>query len=247
VAAPLTFGKVSDVDPVWAPDGSRIAYHSFRNGLYAIFQRASNLSGGENLLLESRVSATPSDWSADGRFLLCYNVRRQLCLLPLNSGSADRKLIPLESSESHQFQGRFSPDGRWIAYSSDESGRYQIYVRPFEVSSATGASDAKVTPVTGKWPVSKDGGTAPRWRREGKELFYLSSDRNVMAVKVSTSGSFQADVPQALFKLPAGVGVGAWDVSSDGKQFLIAVPLEAQAPTQPKFSVVLNWQASLKK
>jgi Tol biopolymer transport system component len=207
-------------------------------------QKASNLSGDENLLLESRGGETPSDWSADG-FLLCYNSRRQLCLLPFNSGSADRKLVPLESSEFHQFEGRFSPDGRWIAYSSDDSGRYQIYVRPFEVSSATKAADAKGAPVTGKWPVSKDGGTTPRWRHDGKELFYVGSDGNAMAVEVSTNGLFQAGVPKTLFKAPAGVF--AWDVSSDGKRFLMSVPSAPSTATQPKFTVVLNWQSALNK
>jgi len=235
VATPLTSGKVSNVSPVWAPDGSRIAYFSFRNGHYDIFQIASNFSGGENLLLESENGVTPSDWSADG--LLFFNSRRQLSLLPLNSGNADPKLIPLESSGR---QGRFSPDGHWIAYSSNVSGRNEIYLRPFELSSATKASDAKGTPVTGKTPVSKDGGTNPRWR--GKELFYRGSDASVMAVDVSTSEL--VGITQTLSKVPAGA---PWDVSSDGKRFLVAVPLEAQTATQRKYTVVLNWQASLKK
>jgi hypothetical protein len=93
--------------------------------------------------------------------------------------------------------------------------------------------------------VSKDGGTAPLWRRDGKELFYLGSDGNAMAVEVSTSGLFQAGVPKTLFKVPAGVS--AWDVSSDGKRFLMGVPPAASAATQPKFTVVLNWQAALNK
>jgi eukaryotic-like serine/threonine-protein kinase len=244
VPAPLTFGRVWDTNPVWSHDGSRIAYASFRSGLGAVFQKASNLSGDENLLFESQGDKDLSDWSADN-FLLCYNSSHQLSLLSINSGSADRKLIPLESSEFHQFGGRFSPDGRWIAYSSDDSGRYEIYVRPFEVSSATRASDAKGTPVTGKWPVSKDGGTAPRWRRDGKELFYLGSDGNAMVVEVSTSGSFQAGVPQKMFTLPAGAS--AWDVSRDGKRFLMTVPSAASTVTQPKFTVVLNWQAALNR
>jgi hypothetical protein len=93
--------------------------------------------------------------------------------------------------------------------------------------------------------VSKDGGTAPLWRRDGKELFYLGSDGNAMAVEVSTSGSFQAGVPKTLFKVPAGVS--AWDVSSDGKRFLMVVPSAARAATQPKFTVVLNWQTALNR
>jgi serine/threonine protein kinase/Tol biopolymer transport system component len=246
VPAPLTFGKFSNKNPVWAPD-NRIAFGSFRNGHVSIFQIASNFSGKENLLVDSVDSVgdgvTPSDWSADGRFLLFYNsgvqVSHQLSLLPLNTGNADLKLIPLESSGR---QGRFSPDGHWIAYSSNESGRPEIYLRPFEPSSATKASDAKGTPAPFKIPVSKDGGTDPRWR--GKELFYRSSDGNVMAVDVSTSGSIKVGVPKPL-KIPAAGG--AWDVFLNGQQFLMAVPLEAQGATQRKYAVVLNWQTSLKK
>ena len=141
--------------------------------------------------------------------------------------------------------GRFSPDGRWIAYHSDESGRNEIYVRPFDASSTVGSSSAGSAPVTGKWMVSKDGGTTAVWRGDGKELFYLSLDGTAMAVDVNTSGAFQAGVPKALFKVPAGELF--WDVSSDGKRFLMTVPSGTTASAPDKFTVVLNWQAALKK
>jgi len=111
-------------------------------------------------------------------------------------------------------------------------------------SLAAATPTRKGTPVAGKWMVSKDGGTSPLWRRDGKELFYLSNG-TAMAVDVSISGVFQAGVPKALFKVPAGVLW--WDVSSDGKRFLMATPSAVGASAPPKFTVVLNWQAALKK
>jgi eukaryotic-like serine/threonine-protein kinase len=146
-------------------------------------------------------------------------------------------------SESDGRRARFSPDGRWIAYASNESGNGEIYVRPFDTSSAMGSSSAGSTAVTGKWMVSKDGGDAPLWRRDGKELFYLSRDGMAMAVAVSTGGVFQAGIPKALFKVPPGVLF--WDATADGKRFLMTAP--SAAAVQAKFTVVLNWQAGLKK
>jgi eukaryotic-like serine/threonine-protein kinase len=169
----------------------------------------------------------------------------KIWLLPLGGG-ADRKPVLVEHSQFNEANGRFSPDGRWIAYHSDESGRYEIYVRPFDPSSAMGTSPAGATPVTGKWMVSKDGGNTAVWRGDGKKLFYLSLDGTAMAVDVSTSGVFQAGVPKALFKVPHGVLF--WDVSSDGKRFLMAAPgANANSSVPPPFTVVLNWQAGLKK
>ena len=166
-------------------------------------------------------------------------------LLPLDGG-ADHKPIRVDNSEFNEAAGRISPDGRWIAYSSDESGRGEIYVRPFDASSATGTAAGSGTPVTGKWMVSKDGGTTPLWRHDGKELFYLSAvGGEAMAVEVTTSGVFQAGIPKPMFKVPAGVLF--WDVSADGRRFLMAAPSGANAAAQLPFTVVLNWQAALKK
>jgi eukaryotic-like serine/threonine-protein kinase len=151
----------------------------------------------------------------------------------------------MEQSEFTQALGRFSPDGRWIAYASDESGRSEIYVRPFDASFAMGSSANGGGPVTGKWMVSKDGGNVPLWRRDGKELFYLSNDGMAISVEVNTHGVFEAGVPKSMFKVPTGVLF--WDVSSDGKRFLMAAPSATNAGAPPKFTVVLNWQSALKK
>jgi len=142
--------------------------------------------------------------------------------------------------------GRFSPDGRWIAYTSEESGKRQVYVQPFDASAASGSPSAGGARITGKWMVSNDGGGTPLWERDGKQLFYLFLDGDAMAVDVNTNGIFQAGVPKPLFKLPSGVLF--WDISPDGKRFLMVAPPSATgAAAQPKFTVVVNWESALNK
>ena len=249
VTTRFTFDSAWDFNPVWSQDGRHIAFASNRDGNFELYQKASNLAGEDELLFKSGEQKVPSSWSPDGRYLLYYNpfVHSQIWLLPLGLEGANHKPVRVANSEFNEAAARFSPDGRWIAYSSDESGRSEIYVRPFEVSSATGTSAANETPVTGKWMVSKDGGHRALWRHDGKELFYLSLDGSAMAVDVSTSGVFQAGIPKALFKTPRGTLF--WDVFPDGKRFLMAAPsaASASAAAQPPFTVVLNWQAELKK
>ena len=246
VTTRFTFDSDWDANPVWSPDGSRIAFGSNRGGQFDLYQKTSNLAGEDELLFKSSESKVPSSWSPDGRILLYYNVTPlpfHLWLLPLGGGEADRKPVRIGHSEFNEIWAKISPDGRWIAYHSDESGKDQIYVRPFDPSLVSGSPSAGGTPLKGKWMVSKDGGTTAVWRRDGKELFYLSLDGAAMAVEVSTSGVFQAGVPKVLFKVPGGVLF--WDATPDGKRFLMAAPSSGSAP--PPFSVVLNWQAALKK
>ena len=246
VTTRFTFDSAWDQQPVWSPDGSRLAFTSNKNSTYDLYQKASNLVGEEELLFTSTDVKSAHSWSPDGRFLLYYTVNQpqHLWLLPV-AGGTDRKPILVEQSQFNEVAGCFSPNGRWIAYTSDESGKNEIYVRPFDPSLATGTPAGKGAPVTGKWMVSKDGGNSALWRRDGKELFYLSSDGTAMAVDVSITGVFQAGVPKALFKVPAGVAW--WDISPDGQRFLMAVPAATTPSTPPKFTVVLNWQAALKK
>jgi len=247
----FTFDSGWDALPVWSPDGSHIAFGSERGGLFDLYQKTSNLAGEDELLLKTTEGsgALPSSWSSDGRFLLYSDggAPNRMWLLPVG-GEADRKSVRLDTSQFNEADSRFSPDGRWIAYSSDESGNNQVYVRPFDTSAATGSPPADGTSVIGKWMVSKDGGLNPMWRRDGKELFYLSAmGGTAMAVEVNTGDVFQAGVPKQLFKVPAGVLF--WDVSADGNKFLMAAPSGAGPTSQPQppFTVVLNWQAALKK
>jgi eukaryotic-like serine/threonine-protein kinase len=252
VTTRFTFDSRRDLHPVWSPDGSRIVFGSdSRSGAVDLYQKASNLAGEDERLYKSNDNKAPSSWSPDGRFLLFFNFNNapsQIWLLPFGGGGGDRKAIPLERSQFNQQFGRFSPDGRWIAYESDESGRWELYVRPFDASAATG-SPAAGAAATGKWMVSKGGGRNPRWSHDGKELLYLSSlGGTMMTVPVNTSSVFQAGIPKPLFKVPAGVYL--WDVSPDGKRFIMAAPSAASAsvlPPSPKYTVVLNWTSLLKK
>jgi eukaryotic-like serine/threonine-protein kinase len=213
---------------------------------FDLYDKPSNLAGNDEILVKSGSHKMPSSWSPDARYLLFFNPipPSRVWVLPTATG-AERKPVAFEQSEFDEELGRFSPDGRWIAYTSNESGRLEIYVRPFNASLLTGSPPGAQTPVSGKWMVSKGGGNVALWRRDGKELFYISLDGTAMAVDVNTSGIFQAGVPKPLFKLPPGVTF--WDVSPDGKRFVMAAPPSASAATQPSFAVVLNWQAGLKK
>jgi len=245
VATRFTFSPASDTGPVWSPDGSRIAFASSRGGQFGLYQKASNLAGEDELLFKSSDFKIPSSWSPDGSALLYYFAGRssELWALPLGGGAAERKPARVASSEFDEAMGRFSPDGRWVAYQSNESGKDEIYVRPFDTSSAAGPSSTTSTPLTGKWLVSNGGGDSPLWRGDGKELYYLSPDGMAMAVAVNTGGVFQAGVPKPLFKVPASLIF--WDVSADGRRFLLPAPSGASAATP--FTVLLNWQAGLKK
>ena len=158
----------------------------------------------EELLLKSGEDKIPTSWSRDGRFLLFTatdsDSRYEIWALPLEG---NKKPFPFLHTEFDNDDGRFSPDGRWIAYSSDESGRDEIYVRAFSPDSAAAASDAG-----GKWLISTGGGIQPRWRGDAKELYYLAPDGKLMAADIATNPVFRAGPPRALFQAPPGTG--AW-------------------------------------
>jgi Tol biopolymer transport system component len=231
----LTIQGASNVAQ-WSPDGVSLVFASFNNGGIDLSERPSNMSAPEGVLL--KLSAPPilfpSDWSSDGRYLAYYrtdsNSSIQLWILPM---FGDRKPFPLVHAEFNESQGQFSPDGRWMAYVSDESGAPEIYVTSFP------------TPG-GIRQISTAGGSQPRWRRDGKELFYVALDRNMMAVTVNTGGTFEADAPRALFEtgLPPTPIRQGYSVSPDGQRFLLAVPVEAASPGM---TLVQNWTALLKK
>jgi Tol biopolymer transport system component len=236
----LTYDQVRATFPVWSADGSSVIFGSIRGSDVNLYLKLASGAGDERLLLKSDAGykyATSS--SRDGRFLL-YTVenpetKTDLWVLPLRG---DRKPTPFLRTEFNERSGQFSPDGHWIAYTSDESGSDEIYVREFSSGSAQGSWDA-----AGKWLISKGGGTNPRWRGDGRELFYVASDGKLMSVDISAKPVFQAAAPKPLFQLPLG-SIGG-DVTADGRRFLIGVPV-AQSASVP-FTVVLNWQTTLKK
>ena len=238
----FTFDRGQEFMAVWSPNGSRIIFSSDRDGSVNLYQKVSNGAGTEEALLKSNERKYAYDWSQDGRFLL-YAVagpKSSLWVLPLTD---DQKPKAYLQTESNTHQARFSADSRWVAYTSDESGQNEVYVRPFP--SASG----------GKWMVSNGGGSQPRWRRDGKELFYISADSKLVSVEVAAaSGSFQAGIPKALFAAPIFGGatvlnVTRYDVTADGKKFLInSLPTETtSAAPSPPIIVVLNWAAGLKR
>jgi dipeptidyl aminopeptidase/acylaminoacyl peptidase len=228
--------------PVWSPDGVQLAYATYNVvGLssYEIRRKSWNMSGKEELLLRGSSLAFPRDWSPDGKWLL-YSTTGDLWLLPLEG---DHKPIPFtQTPASNEDFGQFSPDGKWMAYASNESGQDQVYVQPIP---ATGA----------KWQLSSAGGSYPKWRSDGKELFFLAADGKLMAVPIaftgarnpSSSGGFESGAPQALFDIGDGNLGATWayQPGAGGQHFLIAVPSSGEKP--PAITVVLNWQAGLKK
>jgi Tol biopolymer transport system component len=222
--------------PVWSPDGRTVVFAMVGNGLVDLGQRPSNMSTSEQILLKLNAPPIlfPSDWSSDGRYLAYYRTdpktQLDLWILPL---FGDRKPFPFARSEFNESQGQFSPDGKWLAYASDEGGTPQIYVQSFPAPG-------------GKWQVSTAGGSQPRWRRDGKELFYVALDRKLMAVPVKTGAAFEAETPRALFEttLPTTPLRQVYAAAPDGQRFLLAGPVEAASLPM---TIVENWTAALKK
>ncbi len=244
----LTFHQSPGSSPVWSADGNRIIFAAGATPLDTLFEKASSGAGEEKELYKKPGEIkTPTSWSRDGRFLLYHttNVPKtgsDLWVLPLEG---DRKPVLLLGTEFNELQGRFSPDMRWIAYRSNESGRDEIYVRPFSASGSSGPGSSEPRLGEGKWQISKDGGISPRWRADGKEIIFRNSNGSPEAVDVNGTGAaFQAGVPKQLFAGPGGNG--DWDVTADGKRFFTTVPPGAQTPDEP-ITVILNWQASLRK
>jgi Tol biopolymer transport system component len=252
VSNPFTFAAAAapavavagDTSPVWAPDGASVIFARWGSGApIEWYRRTLNLAGSEELLFQSLDTSVPTTISPDGRFVLLYGPTGlgDIKAIDLTRVAEAREPIALVRSEFHELSARFSPDGRWFAYASNESGTHEIYVRPFSPNAVPGAPSA-----SGRVMASKGGATfgGAIWRADGRELFYLSPDGTLMAVAVSTEPTFSVDgAPQALFKLPATIVF--FDASRDGERFLVAVPDGARPPLPP-YRVILNWTSTLR-
>jgi Tol biopolymer transport system component len=235
----FTFDPEVDSSPIWSPDGTEIIFRATRGRAQTLQRKAASGTAKEETVLtpQAQTAATPNDWSRDGRYVLFTrndNVTgsADIWVLPM---SGDRKPTAFLQTPSNETDPVFSPDGKWIAYSSTENAQPNIFVQPFP---ATG----------GKSQISANGGFKPIWSRDGKEIFYISLDNQLTAVAVDTASGFQARSPQVLFPvttLGTNVPGRQYDVSRDGQRFLVNF-VQQQSATMP-LTVVVNWPSTIQK
>jgi Tol biopolymer transport system component len=227
----LTFAPLRADSPVWSPDGSRVAFVESSQGNDRLHVAMANGGGQDEMLLNLAYPTQPGSWSRDGRFLAYTQAdpKGKLALWMIPMGS-ERKPAPVLESAFNVKQGRISPDGRWIAYVSDETGRDEVYLQTFP-------------PTGGKWLVSAIGGTHPEWRGDGKEVFFLAPNREFMAVDVAEVGqAIRIGIARVLFEVR---GSGSYAVTSDGQKFLVKIP--ASDPESQAIHVILNWSSELRR
>ncbi len=233
-ATRLGFGPWLEQITIWSPDGKQVIYTSNEKLYFSLYEKNSDGSGSaENFFNFDSPQQGPWDWSRDGKYLLVRK-ERELWYLALS----DRQPHPLLESQWLIRNAQFSPDGKFVAYASSETGRWEVYVSPFPNFNS-------------RWQVSRgDGGEEPRWRRDGKELFYLAPDSRLMAAEVKTGAGFEAGLPSPLFQTHPRQPLSAmdfftYDVTADGQKFLVNSKTDT-SNTAP-LSVVLNWSSEIEK
>jgi Tol biopolymer transport system component len=233
----LTFNTSNTGFPIWSPDGSHVAYYTSPRGQSSVNQKAASGVGQDEVLDQTLPARRPMYWSKDGRYLIegvsDPKTKFDVWVLPL---FGDRKPFPYLHTEFNEANPKLSPNGQWLAYASDETGRYEVYVQTFPNPG-------------GKWQISTNGGDLPVWSHDGKEMFFVSADRKMMAAAVNSSAGggskFEVGVPKALFDTRLDPGMNpAFDVGKDGR-FLI--PTRAGQSAAAPITVVVNWTAALNK
>jgi len=251
----VTFGPDADRAPIWTPDGGGLIFASQRGGSQGLFWHAADGTGTDTRLTQSARAQTPNGISPDGAHLVFYeqdNIGASRDLMMLTLGQAQRsagagrgeraessRVTPLVQTSFDELNGEISPDGRWLAYQSNESGQQQeVYVRPFPAVTA------------GKWQISTGGGTRPVWARNGQELFYLTPMGALMSVRVVRGATWTTGASTKLFQGPYSLPLAerSYDVSPDGQRFLMIKPIGADRPAAaPSLVVVQNWTEELKR
>jgi len=230
-AKQFTFDSAIDALPVWSPTGDRLLFTSSRQQVFKLYLKNADGAQEETLVVPTDTDCFPNDWSRDGKYVL-YGRGRDLWLLRFPELTSS---LFLKASATLK-NGQFSPNGKWVAYASNESGKWEVYVTSFPGK-------------LGPWRVSTGGGEQPRWARDGREIFFLA-DGKLMTAPVSTEAAFDHGTPVALFPVNPREILAAseqivYDVDRGGQRFLINTQVK-KAETQP-FSIVLNWDAGLKK
>jgi Tol biopolymer transport system component len=236
--ARISSGGLVTNSAFWSPDGTRLMFRSNRNGIVEFFEKSTAGGGEDRLVLPGTempsLNLIPTDWSPDGRHIIfaapVSGSANDLWLWPVQDHGKPEKLI---ASPGNQMHANFSPAGGLVAYTSNETGRFEVYVETVPRSDR-------------KWPVSTNGGYEPRWRADGREIYYLSEDRKLMAVKVGSGPSF--GIPTPLFQTKVQPGVMAlrthYEPSRDGERFLVNMALDVAASP---ITVVLNWTSMLNR
>jgi Tol biopolymer transport system component len=258
----ITFDPAQDIGPVFGPNG-QVAFASDRGTHRQIYKHSASGSGSDEVIYagSAEETSTPTDWSADGQYLLLSHANRPLTagltqtqsgpppalqlnvwILPMDGKQQPHPFLP-ETSAFRRGQGRLSPDGKWLAYTTNEFDRYKVFVQTFP------------DPSKGRWQVSPNGGATPMWRRDSKELYFLDLDGKLMTVAIHGGESLGNDPPKMLFqtKIPIqGVPSSTpYEASADGKKFLMIVPVTAPptatSPESDPITVMVNWDVALRK
>jgi Tol biopolymer transport system component/DNA-binding winged helix-turn-helix (wHTH) protein len=231
----FTFAGGLDIGAIWSPDGRQVAFYRFAGGQFELHAKPTSGAAMEERLARLDAFARPSDWSPDGKFIVfsLYSGARRcdLWILPMERG---RKAYPYLQTDADEYSGQLSPDGRWMAYVSAEGGQRNIWVQPIPRNGA-------------KWQISTKGGSQPRWRQDGRKLFYVATDEKLMAVPVRIGKTFEAGSHEPVSNISVSAPPGPsffYKPAADGSRFLVS---ELAAGKTPQITIELNWQAGTKR